>query len=856
MNRAPRIPTEIRWIVRLGLLGLAVTVPFSAPDGTGMQWDELVLSAAAAVSAAMIWRHSRRMAATAARPWRVLAFGVALFAFAQLLAGSFPGPAFDGFNVDDVIVFIGASTPLVTCAMLARQVTRTRWTALLVDGAMVTVALLTVTEVLRTPIGTPAGASDDLSTLVLAYGGYAALMLGGAGVLCTVSTASLRRSATTMIIAVGWQTAAAISEAMAILTESPLWMAASDVSVMLSLQTAALAALRAPLTASDRAARATAQVNHAGMLLVVVSILALPAALALAVTGAEPVTPAAQLGMAVVFVLVAARVVLRIREDGRVTEDLVRSDEDFRQLVETSSEGVAIVDADLRLLFASPAARALLGIPHTPDGDLGLLDLIDPDDRPAVRSAVWFGRTDLHFVVTGRDGGRRELEGSTSVGTGSGRRVLHLRDVTTRRRRERELERMAYTDHLTGLPNRALLFQEMSAGPDARPDADSERCLLVVDLDGFKSVNDVAGHEAGDQLLVEVARRLHGVVRDDDLVARLGGDEFAVLVDRPLAEALEVAQRVVDAMAVPHRSGEWAFALGASVGVSVLGSGGGQLAFREADAALRAAKQAGKGCVRTAEAPGSHAGGPDVGAALADGSFELRWSTAVDRDDSVALLSAVPTWRAQDEVPAHELWTAAERQGSTADLVRWMLRTACAEVADLHPPVPAVIPLPSGHWMPEGLAAEVQAALAAAGLPPERLMLALTEESVLTSTPAMYAELNAVQQSGVRLMLDSFGMGHSMFALLARLPLDAARFDLAGLSARGLDRGLKIVAAMARTCADFDMLTVADGVDTEQALEGARRTGVGFAQGRAVPSDLSRDDVRLLLAGASAVAVR
>ena len=205
--------------------------------------------------------------------------------------------------------------------------------------------------------------------------------------------------------------------------------------------------------------------------------------------------------------------------------------------------------------------------------------------------------------------------------------MLSLRDVTTRRRRERELERMAYTDHLTGLPNRAMLFRELDADP--APGVPAPRCLLVLDLDGFKTVNDVAGHEAGDQLLIEVARRLHTVVRDDDLVARLGGDEFAVLLGGTLEEAVDIAQRVVDALALPHRSGEWAFAVGASIGVTVLRDAGGQLAFREADSALRVAKQAGKGCVRVAgEGPRGNTAGPDVADALAGGSLELRYEAA------------------------------------------------------------------------------------------------------------------------------------------------------------------------------------------------------------------------------------
>jgi ABC-type Co2+ transport system permease subunit len=139
------IPREVRWTVPLALVGLALAVPFSAPDGTGMQWDELVLGAVAASAAWTLFRLARGMSAQARRPWLFMVGGSLSFMVAQLLAGAFPGPEFDGFGVDDVLLFVGACTPLATCGMLARRVSRTRWPALVVDGLLVTAALLTFT---------------------------------------------------------------------------------------------------------------------------------------------------------------------------------------------------------------------------------------------------------------------------------------------------------------------------------------------------------------------------------------------------------------------------------------------------------------------------------------------------------------------------------------------------------------------------------------------------------------------------------------------------------------------------------------------------------------------------------------
>jgi diguanylate cyclase (GGDEF)-like protein/PAS domain S-box-containing protein len=588
-------------------------------------------------------------------------------------------------------------------------------------------------------------------------------------------------------------------------------------------------------------------------------MLSLPAALALMEWQDQSHSLGAEFGFAAVFTLMAVRLVLRIREDGRVTEDLVRSEEDFRGLIESSSDGIAIMDRDFRLLFTSPAARNLLGVDGAAhDADISFLDLVDPDDREALRALTLDHPAGdgppLHFRVRQGDAAPREVEATSTERPGSGRRVLYLRDVTKRRRRERELERMAYTDHLTALPNRAMLFQEMAA-----PSVD-QRCLLVLDLDGFKAVNDAAGHEAGDQLLVEVARRLHTVVREDDLVARLGGDEFAVLVTGSLADAEDVAQRVVDVLGMPHRTSEWAFAVGASVGVAELGAGGGQLAFRAADEALLEAKGAGKGCVRVANSQAvTHVVVPDtdLAAVVDEGVLRLRLDAACDAEGRIAIVHAVPVWQhpLHGTVRGTQLWSAAERQGRTAALRRWLLDQACREVASLDDGrVDVAVSLPLGMVAPEGLAAEVASALDESGLAPSRLAISFTEETLLTSSAALVPELESARRTGVRLCLDNYGMGHSIFALLARVPLDVVRVDLAALAPRDdTARALMVLGMIARTAANLGLVSIAGGVGTPDLRAQVVATGVDLLHGRTEPHDLTAEELALLVAGGDPV---
>src|SRR3954454_16229123 len=857
MTALHSIPRSVRWTVLLGLIGLALTVPFSAPDGSGMQWDEAVLGGVAASAAWSIFRLTRTMSCRADRPWRVVGYAAVLFMTAQWLVAAFSGPELDGFGFDDVLLFAGACAPLVTCGMLARRVRHTRWIALVVDGLIIAVALLVLTEGLRTPLVNPVGAPDDLRSLVLAYGGYAAVMLACAGALCTVSTAVLRRSVSVMMGAVAWQALAACAEAMAIVDPSWVWTATSDVAVAMGLQTIVIAASLAPGRPAGRTARDSAPVvSPLGLMLVIGPMLSLPLAIAVMELREEEYSVAAEIGFAVVFTLMALRLVIRVREDGQVTEDLVRREEDFRELIEASSDGIAIMDGEFHLIFTSPAARSLLGLVADSGEEVSLLDLVHPADRDAVRAAtldVPAGQgPPLHFGVGTPDGSRRELEATSTERPGSGRRVLYLRDVTSRRR-ERELERMAYTDHLTALPNRAMLFQEM-----ATP-SDDGRCLLVLDLDGFKAVNDVAGHEAGDQLLVEVARRLNTVVRDDDLVARLGGDEFAVLVTGSLAEAEEVAQRVVDVLGMPHRVSEWTFAVGASVGVTELGLAGGQLAFREADEALLAAKSAGKGCVRLAHVEiSSHVAVPDadLAAVVDEGVLQLRLDAACDADRRINLVHAVPVWQhaVHGTVRGMELWSAAERQGRTAALQRWLLNQASLEAASLADDrLDVAISLPAGMVTPEGLALDVATALEASGLAPSRLILSFTEETLLTSSAGLLPELETIRARGRRLCLDNYGMGHSIFALMARVPLDVVRIDLAALAPRDeIDRALHVLAMIAATMHNLGLLSVAGG-STPELRGQVAATGVDLIHGRSEPLDLTVEELAVLVAGGAPV---
>ena len=850
MNGVPRAPLTA--VLVAAVLALAVTAPLSTP-GSVPEWDNLVLALVGGWAAWRCHRLTRAMGRRDRLPWQVLGASALLFALAGLVTGLGIGVALGGLGPGDLLVLVAAFGPPVSAALLGGRVRGTNWPLLVIDGVMVVFALVVMVDVLvLSPALSPGAVRADLFPLVVGYGIYPALSIGLVGALCTVSTRAVRRPATAVTAMTALFGASSALQAVYIVAPSALWAGAADAAAAAALVVAVRAVQSAAAARTSAPSDATPVVNAAGVAVQVVALVGVPVTLVTAIVRDMPLHDGAIACTAVVITMLLVRIVLRIRESGRVQADLVRSEEDFRGLVEASSDGVAIVDTELRLEFTSPAARTLLGVL---DSDLhpSLLVLLHPEDRARVRQELAVGTGEvapaLHLRVQDAGGEPRELEVTHHERPGSGRRVLHLRDVTTRRRRERELERMAFTDHLTRLPNRAMLFQEMAAVTAST----GQRCLLVLDLDGFKAVNDSAGHEAGDLLLVEVARRLQSLLRADDLVARLGGDEFAVLVAGGEEDAVEAAGRVVDVLAHPYRVGDRSFAVGASVGLARLHPGGGQHAFRLADAALGEAKQAGKGCwrVHTDDPAARSTASSDVAAAIDAGEVQLRYDVVTTSDTGAVYgLHSSPVWvhPTLGVLPAPELWAAAERQGVNEALQQWLLRRACSEVAALDGELTLGFDLPPGQVHADELAGEIAAALAEAGLAPRQLALAFDEEVLQTSSAGLIPALHVVRAAGVHLCLNDFGMGSTLWSQLARLPLDTVQVDVRGLAAPGdHERTMRVLTAIESSAAAFDVYTFASGVSSPELLAAIGAQCQMAVTGPALPSGLTAGQVAALL---------
>ena len=422
--------------------------------------------------------------------------------------------------------------------------------------------------------------------------------------------------------------------------------------------------------------------------------------------------------------------------------------------------------------------------------------------------------------------------------------------------REEELQRMAFSDQLTGLANRALFTDRVAHAlelhrRDLRPLA-----VLFCDLDAFKAVNDSLGHAQGDQLLARVAERLRAVLRPGDTLARLGGDEFAVLLEDGVDPA-QTASRLVDAMRLPFGVGGTELSVTMSVGIAALDPGAVtpdlDALLSHADVAMYAAKRSGKARVvvyergmTLPETQDLELRGP-LATALGDGSVTAWLQPVVDLATGRVLgVEALARWLYRGEmiVPLRFVPVAA-RSGLLPALTGTMLDQAGREVASWTDGDPLwvsvnVSPL---EIVDAAFPRRVEGALARCGLTPERLVLEVTEDGLLGNPQAARSVTRELKRLGVRLALDDFGTGYSSLAHLHEIPLDTLKIDRAFVSRLDGDPAMhRMLGAVLGLSRDLGLDVVAEGIErraqADMLIDLGCRWGQGYLFGRPAPADV------------------
>jgi diguanylate cyclase (GGDEF)-like protein len=442
-------------------------------------------------------------------------------------------------------------------------------------------------------------------------------------------------------------------------------------------------------------------------------------------------------------------------------------------------------------------------------------------------------------------------------------------DITEYRRIEARIAHMAHHDVLTELPNRLLLRERLERAV-AGPRREKGLAVLGLDLDRFKLINDTLGHATGDALLKAVGERLRNCVREGDTVARLGGDEFSIVQiasDQPLA-ATALATRIIAAIAAPFDLGNHQVTVGTSIGIAVYGADGDspdQL-LKNADLALYRAKNEGRGVHRFFEPDmdrqmqARSALQLDLRTALAEGQFELHYQPLVNLErNAISGLEALLRWRhpTRGTVAPAEFVPLAEENGLIVPIGAWVLRQACLDAAELPGSIKIAVNLSAVQLRNRQLVETVLSALAASGLPAQRLELEITESVLLENSEATLQTLHTLRELGVRIALDDFGTGYSSLGYLRRFPFDKIKIDrcfVADLSATAQGPAA-ILRALAGLGSSLGMITTAEGVETSEQVKRVRAEGLTEMQGYVFsPPRPIADIARLFLAGGAQTA--
>lgn len=553
----------------------------------------------------------------------------------------------------------------------------------------------------------------------------------------------------------------------------------------------------------------------------------------------------------------AERVSLRAREE---------SEARFRAFFEFAGISIHVLSFDGIILEANPASKELLGFdPHevvgrsatslSPQEDVEATREMGRELRDGTRDSVTVERRFFHkdgHLVWG------QLTVSIVHHGGEKRMIGMIQDITERKRMEGQLLKQAFQDELTGLANRVLFRDRLRHALERRERQPTSVAVILLDLDGFKRVNDSLGHAVGDELLQVVGRRIASTVRAGETVARLGGDEFAVVIESIAhgEDPQNLADRLLLLLRMPMRVGGREVVVGVSIGIAIAdATDDEETVLRNADTAMYAAKSSGKACVRRFD-PSMHRDAMEW--------MELESDLRLGIDRREFLLEFQPLMRIDAGRPkgfeALIRWMhpsrgyvtpvvflpIAEETGMIVPLGRWVLMEACTHAQRWSEfsaePLSVSVNVAAKQLDSETLIDDVRAALEHSGLSPSRLIIEITESDVMRDLDVALAKLNALKALGVRLAIDDFGTGYSSLSHLQFFPVDELKIDRSFIQRiDDGDREAAFVRTIVSLAKSLRVDVVAEGVEEPAQLQFLRTVGCDIGQGylysRPLPSE-------------------
>ncbi|MFT0623496.1 EAL domain-containing protein [Ectopseudomonas guguanensis] len=536
----------------------------------------------------------------------------------------------------------------------------------------------------------------------------------------------------------------------------------------------------------------------------------------------------------------------------------------YRTLVEHAPEAILLFNPDGGIVECNENALRLFR--YRREELLGkTIQSISPLRQGDGRLSSRAGREHLQRAIAGdtpvfewshRDSAGRQLPCEVRLVRMPGEELLvraSVTDISERQRYQREIERLAYSDELTGLPNRRLLLDRLQHAMDRENREGSLGALLFIDLDHFKTVNDSLGHLVGDALLVEVTTRLAGELRTEDTLARLGGDEFVVLLEalgnEPQAvaeQAAAVGEKLLRGLQGSCLIDGHELAISASIGIALhpLGLQHAADILKQADTAMYRAKHAGRNAL--------HFFAPEMQAAIDQRlqlQSELRQAIARQQlqlvfqpqlmlaEDSVAGAEVLLRWMHPErgEIAPDQFIPLAEETGLIQDIGQWVLEQACAALARWQaqwPRLVLAVNLSPRELRQAGCVERVERCLRDHGVPAQALELEITEGVLLEDVERCIGHMQRLKAQGVRFAIDDFGTGYSSLTYLKRLPLDRLKIDRSFVAdLDGAASGRMLVQTILMIARNLDLECVAEGIEHDSQLALLREQGCALGQG-------------------------
>ncbi len=538
-------------------------------------------------------------------------------------------------------------------------------------------------------------------------------------------------------------------------------------------------------------------------------------------------------------------------------------------VVETAQDGFWMVDMQGRLLEVNQAYERMSGYCRDMLLQMHISQLEAIEKSPAAVQAHMeriVSQGFDHFETRHRRQDGREVDMEVSVTFEPQLRLFFAfsRDISERKKTEKAIHQLAFYDTLTGLPNRRLLLDRLQNALAVSARNQRHGAVMFLDLDRFKILNDTQGHDVGDLLLIEVARRLQASTRDIDVVSRIGGDEFVVVLEmleddaqEAARQASQVAENIRETLAQPYQLRKHVHYTSPSIGV-VLFQGlahSVETLLKHADTAMYQAKNAGRNAVRffdpalQAELQARIQLEQALHLALTQREFRLFYQVQVDLQGRLVGAEALLRWAQPGQAlqTPQTFITLLEESGLVVPVGLWALRTACEQLMRWQAcpemrHLTLAVNVSARQFREIDFVPQLQQILATTGAPARRLQLELTEGTVLADVEETIAKMKQLRRMGISLSMDDFGTGYSSLHYLKRLPLDQVKIDRAFVRDIATDpNDAAIVEAIIAICHALDLHVIAEGVEDTAQLDFLKQHGCHAFQGYLFGSPVVED---------------